>query len=72
MKEQQPSNPCPKLAKCGFLTKMGPGASTTVIQNMYCKKDYSKCSRYKLSITGLPVPDNLWPNGQKCKLCTDN
>jgi hypothetical protein len=31
---------------------------------LFCEADYSRCERYKLRITGAPVPATLMPNGK--------
>jgi hypothetical protein len=65
---KQSSNPCPELANCHFQKNI-LDAAAEVIKNMYCNKNYEKCSRFQLKAAGAPVPDNLWPNGKECRSC---
>jgi hypothetical protein len=37
-------------------------------QSRYCKADFTQCARYKLSLVGKPVPQNLMPNGKLLRL----
>ena len=37
-------------------------------QARYCRADYEQCARYKLSLQGRPVPQNLMPNGALLRL----
>ena len=39
-------------------------------QSRYCKADYTQCARYKLSLAGKAVPQNLMPNGSLLRLAT--
>jgi len=38
-------------------------ASKKVFIIQYCEGQWERCERYRRRIAGLPVPDNLLPNG---------
>ena len=35
-----------------------------VWQSFYCEGAYRRCERYKLTASGVPVPEKLLPNGR--------
>ena len=57
---------CEKYDHCLFILQMMPGMpqSSKLVQNLYCKSDYSRCARYQVGKTLGPkaVPDNLSPS----------
>ena len=55
---------CEKLSKCAFfndqLTNMPAVAG--LLKQTYCLGDKSECARYQVSMAGVPVPSDLFPN----------
>jgi hypothetical protein len=55
---------CPKLEKCPFFADR-MSAATAVAEMMkrrYCAGTPADCARYRVSIAGMPVPPDLFPN----------
>jgi len=55
---------CEKLSKCPFfnnqLTNMPAVAG--LLKQTYCLGDKTSCARYQVSMAGVPVPTDLFPN----------
>ena len=55
---------CEKLSKCPFfndqLTSMPAVAG--LLKQTYCLGDKTNCARYQVSMAGVPVPADLFPN----------
>ncbi len=64
--KQPEKQTCPNLARCPFFNKV-MDSTAEILKRKYCKGDYTKCARYQRKQKGMPVPDELWPNGQMMK-----
>ncbi len=55
---------CEKLKKCQFVNgQMATDvAAAELTKKTYCLGDNTKCARYQLVTTGVPVPVDLPPN----------
>ncbi len=55
---------CPQLFACGLHRNISMKEALRVWQTFYCEGVYRRCERFKLSSTGVPVPEKLLPNGR--------
>lgn len=55
---------CPELLQCGFHKNVSLKEALRVWQAFYCEGVFSRCERYKLTASGLAVPEKLLPNGR--------
>ncbi len=55
---------CPKITDCKLHRSIGMTAALRVWQSFYCEGCFSRCERFKLASTGIPVPERLLPNGR--------
>jgi hypothetical protein len=55
---------CPKLFDCGFHRSISMKEALGVWQSFYCEGCFARCERFKLVSAGVPVPENLLPNGR--------
>ena len=55
---------CPKLQKCSFFDEKmaNKPAMAELFKNQFCKRNFTICTRYKLSTAGKEVPKDLFPN----------
>ncbi|MEW5849810.1 MAG: hypothetical protein AB2A00_13410 [Myxococcota bacterium] len=54
---------CSHMDNCGMYALFNYSATLQVWKINYCTADYERCERYKRSLEGRPVPQNLMPNG---------
>jgi hypothetical protein len=54
---------CPHAASCGLFPQFRLSSNLSIWMDRYCRSAYPSCERYKLSLSGKPVPDHLLPNG---------
>jgi len=59
---------CSHIGNCPMYALLKLSGTVKTWQSRYCQADYSECARYKLSLTGKTVPQNLMPNGQTLRL----
>ncbi|HEX7477788.1 MAG TPA: hypothetical protein VF331_08275 [Polyangiales bacterium] len=62
-----PSKDCPHMSACPMYGVIKLAGTLKVWQSRYCQADYAECARYKLSVSGQSVPQNLMPNGAYLK-----
>ncbi len=55
---------CEKLSACPFFADKMQGLPnvTGLMKQTYCHGDKMQCARYKVSVSGLAVPSDLFPN----------
>jgi hypothetical protein len=55
---------CEKLVMCPFFSgKMKAMPNTaTLLKETSCLGDKTRCARYRVSMAGIPVPPDLFPN----------
>jgi hypothetical protein len=55
---------CEKLSKCPFFSDRLPNmpAVAGLLKQTYCLGDKVSCARYQVSMAGVPVPPDLFPN----------
>ena len=55
---------CEKLNSCLFFTGQMANmpAVSDLMKESYCKGDRTRCARYQVSVAGLTVPSDLFPN----------
>ncbi len=55
---------CPELYQCGLHRNVSMKEALRVWQSFYCEGAYQRCERYKLTASGVAVPEKLLPNGR--------
>lgn len=60
---RETSRDCPYLKGCVFFNTLKLPSTGESMKKIYCRVEYYSCARYKIRVTGVPVPDNLWPDG---------
>ncbi len=55
---------CPHMSDCELYRAFALAHAAEVWKSLYCRGDYAKCERYRLSEAGKVVPGNLLPNGK--------
>ena len=64
-------NTCSHVNSCEMYSLLKLSGSLKIWQSRYCMSaGHTECSRYKLSVTGRPVPINLMPNGATLQVPT--
>jgi hypothetical protein len=55
---------CPKLAGCPFFNDRmkGMDGMTNLYKKRFCTSEYETCARWKVAVSGVPVPADLYPN----------
>jgi hypothetical protein len=61
---------CTHIRNCPMYSLLQLSGTLRTWQSRYCKADYAQCARYKLSIAGKSVPQNLMPNGSLLRLAS--
>ncbi len=58
---------CEKLGVCPFFTNTMKNLpnSTTLMKETYCHGDKLQCARYQVSVAGIAVPLDLFPNDRE-------
>ena len=59
---------CSHIRSCPMYNLLTLSGTLKIWQTRYCRADYTACARYKLSLQGKPVPQNLMPNGVLLKV----
>ncbi len=55
---------CPELYQCGLHRNVSMKEALRVWQSFYCEGAYRRCERFKLTASGVAVPEKLLPNGR--------
>jgi hypothetical protein len=63
-----PSKDCSHINNCPMYSLLKLSGTIKTWQSRYCQADYTECARYKLSLSGRSVPQNLMPNGATLRL----
>lgn len=59
---------CPHMGNCPMYSLLKLSGTLKTWQSRYCQAEYTECARYKLSLSGKSVPQNLMPNGATLRL----
>ena len=54
---------CPNMKGCAMYPLFKLAHVLKTWQLRYCTGEYANCERYKRALRGLPVPQELMPNG---------
>ena len=64
---------CSHMNSCELFVQFAMNPALELWKINYCESnDYKRCSRFKASLTGLPVPLTLLPNGKSINAETDD
>ncbi len=55
---------CPHQPSCALFTVPAMRQALPLWQSLYCDDDWERCERRKRREAGLPVAQNLLPNGK--------
>lgn len=55
---------CPNANTCSLLRDIRGSHALQVLHAFYCETSFERCQRYRLLVSGEPVPPDLLPNGR--------
>jgi hypothetical protein len=55
---------CPYCPGCPLYAQFKSQNFLNTFKALYCESDFTSCERYKLRVSGAPVPATLMPNGK--------
>jgi hypothetical protein len=59
---------CSHVSTCELFPKFALKGALKVWQTFYCEGNFESCARYRMALTGRPVPSKLLPNGRELDL----
>jgi len=63
-KEDIMEKQCPRLAKCPMFARLSLQCGKDALYVLYCKGDFTRCTRKQKAEKGEEVPGNMLPNGE--------
>ncbi len=55
---------CPNASTCSLLQDLRTSHALQVVRAFYCDTSFERCTRYRLLVSGEPVPADLLPDGR--------